>query len=74
MIGFTLSEVRDQSLLNLFITKLSYTLDDFNEDAVMTLNAITVPPGLASKLPDNLISDPPPCEALVPCEIFGPGM
>jgi hypothetical protein len=67
MIGFTLSEVRDQSLLNLFVTKLNYSLDDFNEDAVTMLNKITVPPGLSDKLPDNLLQEPTPCGQFSPC-------
>jgi hypothetical protein len=72
MIGFTLSEVRDQSLLNLFVTKLNYKLEDFNADAINTLNTITVPPGLSDKLPDNLLSEPTPCEFFYPCDGLGP--
>ena len=42
---------------------------DFNAEAIQTLNKITVPPGLAAKLPDNILSDPEPCEIFQPCPL-----
>lgn len=70
MVGFTMSEIREQSLLNLFITKLRYRVEDFNTDALETLNRITIPPGLADRLPDNMLNEGPgPCDAFSPCDL-----
>lgn len=69
MIGFTIAEVKSNSMLDLFVTKMGYKLEDFNADAIETLNKITVPPGLAAKLPDNILSEPEPCPSFQPCPL-----
>jgi hypothetical protein len=64
-IGFAFEPVRQNSLLELFVTKLGYSVEDFNSEAVLTLNKVVVPPGLAAKLPDNILSDPTPCDGYI---------
>jgi hypothetical protein len=63
-IGFSIEPTRENSLLELFVTKLGYRVEDFNADALLMLNRVTIPPGLNSKLPDNLLADEPPS----PCD------
>jgi len=70
MLGIQLSEVRKNSLLEFMIKKLGYSTTQLNPEALTTLNQFTMPPGLADKLPDNIISAPPPCATFSPCDIL----
>jgi len=70
MLGFMLSEVRKNTMLDFMITKLGYRLEQFNPDALVVMNGFHLAPGIMDKLPDNLITNPPVCGSeYAPCDI-----